>query len=62
MRKQCLCAHEIWSLFRLWGFLTLWLNIAYQWNYGTNTAISGLFNEIYRTCITFTEGEINEIM
>ena len=41
--------------FRLSSFITLWCNIAYQWNFGTSAANNGLFNIISIVC---TEGEI----
>ena len=51
--------------FKHQGFITLYLNIIYQRNLSTCTAHHGEFNEIYRTCIAYTEVEIipiNSIM
>ena len=42
--------------FRLRIIITLWLNI------DTRAAYNGLFNATYRSCISYTEGEISRIM
>ena len=48
--------------FGLRNFITFCLNIAYQQNYAASTAKNGQFSAIYRTCISYTGGEIIKIM